>query len=194
MVRHLVTAAILAFGMTASAHAASLVANFSTTPTQGPANNSPIDIISLTATDLAGGGVEFSVTGLLSAEGVGSFFILGADADDFTGDVFNASSSNAYTQLGGTGTVFTTSGNALFSGANLTFETVGAGASTADFLGATIGFISVLDSSPGLFSALYGGTFDALDTPAVPLPAGLPLLLVGLGAFGVVRRKASKAA
>lgn len=50
------------------------------------------------------------------------------------------------------------------------------------------------------FAALENGTFDAaqlsidytpaVTTPPVPLPAGLPMLLAGLGAFAWVRRKA----
>ncbi|PYC46516.1 hypothetical protein DI396_15405 [Litorivita pollutaquae] len=44
-----------------------------------------------------------------------------------------------------------------------------------------------------LNGSIYGSaTFEVDLAPAVPLPAGLPLLLSGLGAAGLLRRKAKK--
>ncbi|GAA6187913.1 VPLPA-CTERM sorting domain-containing protein [Litorivita sp. NS0012-18] len=45
-----------------------------------------------------------------------------------------------------------------------------------------------------LNGSIYGSaTFELELAPAVPLPAGLPLLLSGLAAAGLIRRKAKKA-
>lgn len=63
------------------------------------------------------------------------------------------------------------------------------------------------DGDEGLFSFNFVGTtfgigaigfndnfrVSQLNVSAVPLPAGLPLLLAGLGAFGLVRRRKAKA-
>lgn len=48
--------------------------------------------------------------------------------------------------------------------------------------------------SDGAYGIFWGAQFivEEINAPAVPLPAGAPLLLAGLGAFGVMRRRQSK--
>jgi hypothetical protein len=189
------TSIVFAIGMTVSAQAATLTATFDAPATRGSSTLAPNDIINLTMTDLASGGVEITVTALDATEGIGSFFLLGQDAGDFVGPtgIFNTSFSNVYrSDLGGDGAVFGTNDLSIFEGASLTFSSVSTLLSTADFSGLTVGFIVTTLDTPDRLQGLYGGSLS--EVSPVPLPAGLPLILVGLGALAVVRRKTTKAA
>ena len=47
----------------------------------------------------------------------------------------------------------------------------------------------IVEASLLFDSALFATVVDETPPPQVPLPAGLPLMLAGLGAFGMMRRK-----
>lgn len=96
--------------------------------------------------------------------------------------------------VGNTGTPFDTPFGELTS--SFTNFAPTANGITADF------FLSFVNDSGGTgFQSLFttqGGAFAlnlevASAVPAVPLPAGFPLLLAGLGGFAVMRRKQSRA-
>lgn len=81
----------------------------------------------------------------------------------------------------------------------LSSETLSSGDGFADF---TLSFAAVVNFSDSFFISdqgddNFGVILDSITltdstVSAVPLPAGLPLLLVGLGGFGLLRRTARK--
>jgi hypothetical protein len=79
--------------------------------------------------------------------------------------------------------------NSIYRGSSVTYNNApSASLSTADFLGKDIGMITVTASQPDRLGWLFKGRF-VNDVAAVPLPAGLPLLMVGLGALGLAGRR-----
>lgn len=100
-------------------------------------------------------------------------------------------------QLGNTNPLFDVSGTGVSSAGN-TFSTVGSLTSTTptdhNFVS---GPLSLTAGATYLFSTTNSagfattGFFTSLNftAAAVPLPAGLPLMLAGLGAFGFMRRR-----
>ena len=85
------------------------------------------------------------------------------------------------------GVAFNSDGN---SAADAALEAFAGGASFLLSAG-TVYSVDVNNASPVTQSFLTGIEFDLINSPpAVPLPAGLPLLLAGLGSFAWLRRKA----
>ena len=58
----------------------------------------------------------------------------------------------------------------------------------ADTIGGNLNFLSFDDGSDARFS-VNSMTINGVGPSTVPLPAGLPLILAGLGAFGLVKRR-----
>lgn len=103
---------------------------------------------------------------------------------------FNGLASNLSFRVGGwdTGDYVLA---ALFDASDGLLETVAITAnSTYSFASsgiASIYFVDYSSQSGGVFYADW--YFDLTGTPAVPVPAGLPLILGALGAFGLVRSR-----
>ncbi|WP_425037701.1 VPLPA-CTERM sorting domain-containing protein [Primorskyibacter sp. S187A] len=193
----LLASAVVSIAMAASASAATLTATFDDTPLRGSSTAAPNDIVSLSISDKVGGGVSLTFEGLLSSEGGGSFYVQGFDAAQFTGptNIFDPTSANAYSEeISPDGVVFTTDGLSVFLGDSLTFMSVATSLTTADFSGVTVGFISTTDIAPNSLQSLYRGEMSTVTTAPVPLPAGLPLMLLGLGALGIARQRIKHAA
>ncbi len=203
MLKRTMMTAALAACLASNAGAATLNAVFETDPflELREVSENINDVISLTATDLAGGGVELVLTANNTSEGFGSFYIAGFDPSDFVstqGRLVEPSEFNSYRLELGAGTVF---GRAdlgqddmptFFNSGSISFFTQpGSAFTTDDFLTASIGAISVVPEFPGSLGAAYRGNF-VTDVSTIPLPASLPLLagaLLGAGWLGRRSRK-----
>ncbi|MFK7751593.1 MAG: VPLPA-CTERM sorting domain-containing protein [Sedimentitalea sp.] len=198
--KNIVLPAIFALGTAISAQAATLTAVFETTPLIVQEGNSEDinDILTLTVTDLVGGGIEMKLTATGASDGVGSVFIKGFTANQFTGlgNIFDASSANSYsTAIGTPGVVFgePNGSSSLFASDMAIYNNaMGINLTTADFLGKDIGAISVLATAPDRLGSLFKGEFIS-DVAPIPLPAAMPLLVFGLGAMGLASRRKRKA-
>ncbi len=174
-------------------HAATLTATFDDQALIGGSTTAPNDIISLVVEDILGGGVSITATALLADPGIGSFYIGGFNAADFSGaaGLLDAPSFNVYSSNIVTGGVVFGTDVSTFDGATISFTTVRNALTTADFSGLEVGFISTSANSPNTLQALFGGDLSVSDmTPvaAVPLPAGFPLMIAGVAGLGIVGR------
>lgn len=195
MISKLLTAAILTVGTTFSAQAVTLTATFDSDSFFGDDRADINDIIEVTVSDLAGGGVEVEITGNDDAVAIGSVFIGGFDETQFTGGTTLTAlvgSTNQYPfYLGTSGVIL--ADIALSGGATAVFTSVpAAGLTTDDFLGAAVGMVTTSVINPNIGTGSYGGTLGQIVPAPVPLPAGLPLLLLGLGAVGIASRRPRK--
>jgi len=203
MLKNTTKAVAIFMALTSNAGAATLSAIFEPEPfhvNRGFSENIN-DVLSLTATDLAGGGVEFVVTANDTSEGFGSFFLGGFSSTDFfspSGFVSDPSERNVYTLELGPGTVFVVDQNvsvedSVFfdSGSISYFTRPDSGFTTDDFLSAPLGVISVTPEFVGSLGAAYSGRF-VMEASPIPLPASLPLLAGALLGAGWLGRKAKR--
>lgn len=192
MIKYIITTAVLA--LSTSAINAATVIDFATLPENTAVN-----------TQFAGLGVTFE--GLEEGAGVP---IVTADFTSPTGDSylsncypvrcdsradvlkvsFSSAASNVSWILDSEGSLLITF-NAYDSGGSLleTFDATGDGV-LFGFASSGISWFEALQPNDGWGWGLAKLTFDSSGAPSpVPLPASLPLLLAGLGGFGILRRR-----
>jgi len=196
MFKRILLASVFTLITSTLVQAATVTAVFDPTPLNSQAsgpNEDPNSVAMVTVIDTPSGGIEIKISGTGASDGVGSIYFKGLSASLFQPAfaVFDAPSNNSYvSNIGGPGVVFTLDPlGALYRGSSTTLSDTPSGAlTTADFLGIEIGMITVAASAPQSFGWLFQGQFVSDVTP-VPLPAGLPLIVLGLGAIGLAGRK-----
>ena len=107
------------------------------------------------------------------------------------GSAFSVSVPPIYQQIvsGGDAATETYGALAAFMGVGTVFyDFVG---NASDFTGGSNGIARGIQDYLFLVNAEITYTYD-INTPTVPLPAGLPLLAAGLGLFGLVKRRSSR--
>lgn len=185
-------------GSASAVSAASLTATFNPTSlfsqNLGVTEN-PNSVVGLTVTDKLGGGVDIALTNTGLFDRIGSFYFQGFTASQFSagpgGGVFDASPANQFfINIGGPGVGFSTGSNG--PGTSVLFTTLaGSLLTTSDFLATEIGTITVNGGSSNSLE-LFEGSLSGISP--VPLPAALPLMLIGLAGLGIVgRRRQSQA-
>jgi|GEM_PF-3679751 len=190
--RKFILAALIVSATSVAANAVTLTAKWDPVPTfvQSGGATEPVGrVAALSITDKKGGGVDVTLTNTSAFDDIGSIFLQGFSASQFTGPgtIFDASRGNRYRRdLGGSGVVFgimTKAGNFVTRYTSV----AGSGLRASDFMGDVVGTITV---RPNTFSlSLFGGTM-VRDITAVPVPASGLLLLSGL--IGVARIKRRK--
>jgi len=122
----------------------------------------------------------------------GGYLANGPDADLFV-DALGASSETAVVYVSQDGNSFVQIGTA-FGGQRNSFDFITAAVLNAFGTDMRIRQVRVVGNSDGAFDlALVTGSVpeaqDAQETPAVPLPAGAPLLLGGLAGLAMIRSR-----
>ncbi|MEM7471018.1 MAG: VPLPA-CTERM sorting domain-containing protein [Pseudomonadota bacterium] len=159
--------------------------------------------VSVTA-DLAGLGLTPGTTGTATANGADfSFGITGGSVDLGTGEALIEHDGSGVSLTDGTSTAtvgnfFIDTAAGTISGTlndaidDVVFFTLGN--STADGIQVLIssalgGALTDVFGAPNLTGAQFGLANVDLQVAPIPLPAGLPLLVAGIAAFGLIRRK-----
>ncbi len=195
----ILAAAIAAFGALTAQSAMSATANTSVNGSDniyytnwGSSNNGlSLDVVGkgndVTAVSNGSGAIDFSMLGPVMSIATGSVVDAGLTATDADGGsgIFNGLA--VYSMIGvwsSTSAAITAIGDSFVVGTSGTFV-------VPNFANAFL----FLGENDGVFSDNSGAYSVSITyTTPVPLPAGMPLILAGLGAFGFIARRKRKSA